>query len=124
MAVRDPPSPAPVCAARLVLLTSPIQVLSDRLLGAYIPWLGPQESLARVTLRQALNHTGGLIRDGTEADYWQLDDAFPDVEGLRRLMAEGGAALDANETFKYSNIGYALLGMVVEAASGLPYNAY
>jgi CubicO group peptidase (beta-lactamase class C family) len=96
----------------------------DDPLGAHIPWLGSQGSLARVTLRQALNHTGGLIRDGSEADYWQLDDAFPDEEGLRRLVAQGGAALDANETFKYSNIGYALLGLVVEAVSGLPYNAY
>jgi len=96
--------------AIMQLLEQGILRLDDRL-GASIPWLGPQESLARVTLRQALNHTGGLIRDGNEADYWQLDDTFPDVEGLRRLVAEGGAALDANETFKYSNIGYALLGI-------------
>ena len=30
----------------------------------------------------------------------------------------------ANESFKYSNIGYGLLGLVIEAASGLRYNAY
>ena len=32
--------------------------------------------------------------------------------------------LDANETFKNSNSGDALLGVVVEAASGFPYNVY
>lgn len=97
--------------------------LDDRL-AAYIPWLGQHDGLAQVTIRQALNHTSGLIRDGADADYWQLSAAFPDGDALRRLVEQGGAVLAPNETFKYSNIGYALLGLVVEAASGLPYNAY
>lgn len=97
--------------------------LDDRL-ATYIPWLERQDALRRVTIRQALNHAAGLIRDGADADYWQLDHAFPDADGLRRLVEEGGAVLSPNETFKYSNVGYALLGLVVEAAGGLPYNAY
>jgi len=97
--------------------------LDDRL-AAYIPWLERQEGLARVTIRQALNHAGGIVRDGNEADYWQLDGDFPDQEGLRRLAEDGGAVLATDETFKYSNIGYALLGQVVEVAAGLPYNEY
>ena len=97
--------------------------LDDRL-AAYIPWLNRGDALARVTIRQVLNHAAGIVRDGVDADYWQLAGAFPDANELRRLAEEGGAVLDANESFKYSNIGYALLGLVIEAASGLPYNTY
>ena len=97
--------------------------LDDRL-ASYIPWLGQQDTLARVTIRQVLNHTAGIVRDGVEADYWQLEGAFPDAGELRHLVEEDGAVLDANESFKYSNIGYALLGLVIEAASGIPYNTY
>ncbi len=97
--------------------------LDDRL-AQYIPWLEQQDGLARVTIRQALSHSAGLVRDGNDADYWQLDAAFPDGDELRRLAEDGGAVLAANEAFKYSNIGYGLLGLVIEAASGMPYHQY
>src|SRR5579875_740070 len=95
--------------------------LDDRM-GSYIPWL--QNRVAEATIRQVLNHAAGIIRDGNDADFWQLDHAFPDLPGLRQLVEDGGDVLAPNDTFKYSNIGYSLLGLVIEAASGLPYNEY
>jgi CubicO group peptidase (beta-lactamase class C family) len=94
----------------------------DDELGRYIPWLrgGP----AKVTIRQALNHSAGIVRDGNDADYWQLERDFPDAEELQRMVEEGGEVLPANESFKYSNIGFSLLGLVIEAVTGEPYNAY
>jgi CubicO group peptidase (beta-lactamase class C family) len=91
----------------------------DDPLGAYIPWLrgGP----AQATIRQALNHSAGVIRDGSDADFWQLDRPFPTATGLQGMAEE---ILPANDRFKYSNIGFSLLGLVIEAASGTPYNDY
>ncbi|MEU8222241.1 serine hydrolase domain-containing protein [Kribbella sp. NPDC048915] len=40
------------------------------------------------------------------------------------LRDESTAVIAENERFKYSNIGYGLLGLVIEAAGGTPYNAY
>jgi CubicO group peptidase (beta-lactamase class C family) len=94
---------------------------SDRL-GGFIPWLG--EPLASVTIRDVLNHAAGIVRDGYESDYWQLRMPFPDAAQLRRLVENGGDVLPANRLLKYSNIGYSLLGLVIEAASGMPYNRY
>ncbi len=111
-------------ATAIMRLADRDQLRLDDRLATYIPWFGRQDALARVTIRQALNHTTGLVRDGHDADYWQLNAAFPDADELRRLVEEGGVVLAPNETFKYSNIGYALLGLVIEAVSGLPYNAY
>jgi CubicO group peptidase (beta-lactamase class C family) len=91
--------------------------LDDRA-SASLGWLRLE-----VTIRQLLNHTAGIIRDGRDADFWQIDRAFPDADELR-AMANDGAILEPNQRFKYSNIGYGLLGLVVEAVSGASYNTY
>lgn len=94
----------------------------DDQLGAHIPWL--PGGVADATIRQALNHAAGIVRDGDDCDFWQLEAPFPAGAELRRLVERGGDVLPANERFKYSNIGYALLGLVIEAASGMPYHEY
>jgi CubicO group peptidase (beta-lactamase class C family) len=91
--------------------------LDDRA-SASLPWLSVD-----ITIRQLLNHASGIIRDGHEADFWQVQAEFPDREQLRSISADG-AILDANTTFKYSNIGYGLLGLIIEAVTGSAYNDY
>jgi CubicO group peptidase (beta-lactamase class C family) len=91
--------------------------LDDRA-SAYIPWL-----TSDVTIRQLLNHVSGIIRDGIEADFWRVEQPFPDLSVLRTLASES-TILPTNASFKYSNIGYALLGLVIESVSGTAYNEY
>src|SRR5262249_46798898 len=56
---------------------------------------------------------------------WQLAHAFPDEDRLRDILLDDGAGvLPANERFKYSNIGYSMLGLIVAAASGQPYHVF
>ncbi|TDO67636.1 CubicO group peptidase (beta-lactamase class C family) [Kribbella sp. VKM Ac-2571] len=77
------------------------------------------------TVRELLAHAGGLTRDSLDANWWQLSTAFPDRDQLLDVLRdESSAVIAENERFKYSNIGYGLLGLVVEAASGTPYNSY
>ena len=80
--------------------------------------------IAAVKLRELMAHAGGLVRDGRDGDFWQLFHAFPDDEGLVRIAADSADVIHRNERFKYSNVGYSLLGKVIETASGLPYRAY
>lgn len=94
----------------------------DDPLGRFIPWLeGP---LSRVTVRQVLNHAAGITRDGYDNDHWQLEHPFPDGEQLRALVETEGAVLPPDSKLKYSNIGYSLLALVIEAAAGVPYHRY
>ncbi|NIK55738.1 serine hydrolase domain-containing protein [Kribbella shirazensis] len=77
------------------------------------------------TVRDLLAHAGGVTRDSLDADWWQLSKAFPDRDQLLEVLRdESSAVIAENERFKYSNIGYGVLGLVVEAASGTPYNSY
>lgn len=102
--------------------------LEDRL-GRWVPELAAAGSpAAQVPLRALLEHTAGLARDSVEgaghgdADHWQGQRPFPDrAELLEVLSAPGVAVLGVYERFKYSNLGYAALGLVLEAASGRPW---
>lgn len=74
---------------------------------------------AKVTLRELLCHTGGLL------DY---EDLIPpgtttqlnDRDVLRMTGATTRGYFAPGSAYRYSNTGYVLLGLVVEQASGLP----
>ena len=95
----------------------------DDTAGSWVPYLAEQGSpLAAVTLRELLSHSSGVYRDSADGDFWQLRRPFPDRFGLEQILLDPDApVLARNERFKYSNIGYGLLGLVLEAASGTSY---
>lgn len=78
--------------------------------------------LASATIRQLLAHSAGVFRDSTDGDFWQLRRPFPDRAELLDIVCSAEAAvLPRNEQFKYSNIGFGLLGLIIEAATGRAY---
>jgi D-alanyl-D-alanine carboxypeptidase len=93
----------------------------DDPVGRYVADLHPDTSVA--TLRQALSHTAGLIRDGRDAGQWQMRRPFLDAGELRQALAQA-PILAANTRFKYSNHGFGLLGLIIEAVTGEPYGAW
>ncbi len=95
----------------------------DDSVGTWIDELA-DTSIARVTLRELLAHGGGLVRDGWDGDFWQLFRQFPDAAGLLAVARDDAAVLGRNERFKYSNIGYSLLGRVIEQATATSYAAH
>ncbi|UYM04495.1 serine hydrolase domain-containing protein [Solicola gregarius] len=95
--------------------------LDDRA-GDWLSDLG-SSPLADATLRELLTHAAGIVRDSADGDFWQLWQAFPDRDQLRSIVRSADSSiLERNERFKYSNIGYGLLGLVLEAASGRSYD--
>lgn len=95
----------------------------DDAVSAWIPELS-ESDVGAVTVRELLGHQGGLIRDGDDSDYWQLMHPFLDRQELITVCREHGKVYETNEHFKYTNIGYSLLGFIIQAASGRPYNDY
>ena len=104
---------------RLTLDTPLQQVLPE--LALRNPWLASDP----VRIRHLLAHTSGL----DNARFWQafslhpapdtpLADAFDGGGNLLRVRTRPGSR------YAYSNMGYGLLGMVIEKVTGQPYERY
>lgn len=95
----------------------------DDTLSSRIPELSAAP-IGAVTIREVLGHQGGVVRDGVRKSFWQRLESFPDRAELLRMATEGGVVFEPNEHFKYSNVSYSLLGLVIEAATGGTYRDY
>ena len=74
------------------------------------------------TIRRLLSHASGLQRE-TQDDSW-LTLRFAQPDELLETLAQAELVVPSGARFHYSNLAYALLGIVVERASGLPYKDY
>jgi CubicO group peptidase (beta-lactamase class C family) len=94
--------------------------LDDRV-GQHVEGLHP--AVADATIAQLLCHSAGIVRDGTDSGQWQDRRPFFDVA---ELLADLAAApvIEPNTRFKYSNHGYGLAGLVIEAVTGTPYRGW
>ncbi|MFC3833176.1 MULTISPECIES: serine hydrolase domain-containing protein [Deinococcus] len=107
--------------AVLQLLEAGIVRLDDPA-GHWLPELEGSPAAA-LTVRELLGHQSGINRDGADSDYWQQLHDFPNREALIELC-RAQSVFPANQHFKYSNMGYSLLGLIVEAASRQSYEDY
>src|ERR1700722_16086581 len=105
-------------AAGIMKLREQGQLRLDDPVGQYVKGLHPQVSEA--TFAQVLSHSAGLTRDGVDSG--QFIDSRPYLTE-RELLAELGlpTAIEPNTRFKYSNHGFGLLGLVIEAITKEPY---
>jgi CubicO group peptidase (beta-lactamase class C family) len=108
-------------AAGIMKLRERRKLRLDDPVGLYVKGLHPQ--VAETTLAQILSHSAGLTRDG--ADAGQFTDRRPYLNP-KELMADLTLppAIAPNTRFKYSNHGFGLLGLVIEAITGEPYKVW
>lgn len=77
-----------------------------------------------ITVRSLLTHTSGLPRD-TEHAYWSGPiHAFPNKSQLKDSLATQPSIHNVNEQVEYSNVGMALLGLIIEKVSKKSYKDY
>ena len=100
------------------------KLVLDEPLGEYLPELrlvGLAADAPAPSVRQLLTMTSGLPYD----DEWGAVTLGIDAPGFDALMARGVTLSSApGERFAYSNLGYALLGRVIAAASGDGFRDY
>lgn len=111
-------------ATAVMLLVESRRLRLDDPITDWLPWLPDTLNHSTVTVRDLLNHTGGILRDGLDSDYWALKHPFPSEDDLRHLISTVPLVFPPNQQFKYSNIGFGLLGLIVEAASHQRYNDF
>lgn len=108
-------------AAGIMLLREAGLLHLDDPVGLHVADLSP--AVGAITIAQLLSHTGGLLRDGTDASHWLDRRPFFDESALRAELGEQ-LVVDANSRFKYSNLGFGLLGLVVRSLTGESFQAW
>jgi CubicO group peptidase (beta-lactamase class C family) len=93
----------------------------DDTAGQYVSGLHPD--IASATLTQLLSHTAGVLRDGPDSAYWVDRKPFLDEAELRAELALA-PPIPATTRLKYSNHGFGLLGLVIEAVTREPYGLW
>ncbi len=107
-------------AQRRLDLDAPIeQVLPWFRIGTAWPGSGP------ITLRHLMSHHAGLPRD-TAAGMWLASAPAPghDFRAMLRGLADEQTDAPPGRAFGYSNIGIDLVGAMLEARAGLPFESY
>lgn len=94
----------------------------DDPIADHLEWFGREGELGHVTIRHLLCHAGGLTRDGITT-HW-FDDRFPTLDELVAQVETDMAVLDTVEKLKYSNVGFTLLGQVIEQVTNMPYEQH
>jgi D-alanyl-D-alanine carboxypeptidase len=90
----------------------------------HLPWFtmkpaGPDDG--PITIEQLLSHSSGLQREA--GDHWSSYD-FPTEAELKALMPGRQAAFPPQTRWKYSNLAFAVAGLVVEQITGQRWADY
>src|SRR5688572_7101779 len=108
-------------AAAVMKLREQRRLRLDDPVGRYVDGLHP--AVARATLAQLLSHAGGVVRDGPDSGQFLGRRPFLDAAELRADLAQP-PVLKPGKRFKYSNHGYGLVGLAVQAITGEPYESW
>jgi CubicO group peptidase (beta-lactamase class C family) len=105
-------------AAGIMKLRERRKLRLDDPVGQYVKDLHPQ--IAETTIAQLLSHSAGLTRDGADAGYFADRRHYLDKKELIAAL-KLPPAIEPSSRFKYSNHGFGLLGLVIEAISDESY---
>jgi len=95
--------------------------VQDRVVDHLPDYEGPATA---VTIHQLLTHTAGLPSYTKFEDYVHTQSRARSVDEIVDLFRTRPLLFPPGEQFSYSNSGYALLGAIVEAASGSTYREF
>jgi CubicO group peptidase (beta-lactamase class C family) len=111
-------------ATAIMQLRDAGKVHLDDTVATYLPWFQIRPANAddpAITIEELLTHSAGLPREA--GPHWS-ELSFPDEEGIQTFVKNNQAAFAPEVRWKYSNLGFTIAGMVVEAVSGEKWAAY
>jgi CubicO group peptidase (beta-lactamase class C family) len=105
-------------AASILLLVQDGRLRLDETVGEWFPSL--PDIADQMTIRHLLTHTSGLI-DYEDVIPPTMKGQLHDSDVLKILETQKTTYFKPGTSYRYSNSGYALLALIVERASGLPF---
>ncbi len=113
----------PLTAIAVMQLAEQGLIDIDQPLAAYLPAFSIRSrfdtSAEPITVRSVLSHHAGLPTDLTKGMWTEQP-----LTAVATKLREEYASFPPNLVFSYSNVGYTLLGHLVQQVSGLPYAQY
>ena len=109
-------------AAGIMLLENYGKLKVEDKVGQHLPKCPP--AWADVTLHQLLSHTSGVPENLTPALFKGQWPVPVETDHLLDIVKDRPLDFKPGEKWKYSNTGYALLGMLIEKISGKPYGDF
>ena len=116
--------------SKLFTTTAILQLVQDGKISLddkiqkYLSWFKSKtdKNLNEITIRHLLMHCSGLNREA-DSDYW-TSDKFPNINEIKKTIENNPTAYKILEKWKYSNLGFAILGQVIKEISGVSYEEY
>jgi CubicO group peptidase (beta-lactamase class C family) len=92
--------------------------------STYLPWFKSNKDnrIESITIKQLLTHTSGITRDG-DTQHWTTF-SFPSPTHIKKYIQTLKLPYEPNSRWKYSNLGFSILGMVIEQVSSQSYSSY
>jgi len=115
-------------AAAIFQLRDKGSISIDDPLTKYIPEFdtvnADSRSIKQVTLRRLLCHHSGLMAEAPASEPYWSTQKIPSVQQIIENMASVKIVVREDTAFKYSNLGFALLGEVIARVTGNRYEDY
>jgi CubicO group peptidase (beta-lactamase class C family) len=108
-------------AAGVMKLREQKKLKLDDAIGDYVE--GLDAGIARATIGQVLSHSAGIVRDGADSGFFLDRRPFPTADEVLADL-KGPPIVAPNTRFKYSNHGFALLGILIARITGEPYASF
>ena len=112
-----------ITAAAILQLNEEGQLNLDDPIARFFP--GTPDIAKAIQVRHLLNHTSGLPDVSIEAAHAALPETFTTAQAVEYYFSTV-ESLDAEPGYvwSYSNVGYFLLGAIIETVTGMPYHEY
>ena len=114
-------------AAAVLQLVEAGVVDLDRSINAYLPPRYRSSAWQLVHVRHLLSHSSGITDYAVTRDYYDVVDGFclgDTVDGMIREAMAKKLEFDPGTRYAYSNIGFTLLGEIIEEQAGMTYAQY
>ncbi|MCC3859981.1 serine hydrolase domain-containing protein [Pseudemcibacter aquimaris] len=100
----------------------------DDTIEKHIDWYNIKQKFDQsdpITIKSLLTHNSGLPYE-PDLPYWSYRDGypFPSLDELKQGTSKIETLYPVNEKYQYSNLGFILLGQIIESASGVSYHQY
>ena len=114
-------------AAAVLKLAEQGKIDLNASINQYLPEVYRSDKWDRVSVHHLLSHSSGIPDYALERDYYDVVDGFclgDTVDGMLREAQTKDLKFLPGSEYEYSNIGFTLLGEIIEKQSGTAYHTY